>query len=188
MKILILNQAFYPDVVATAQHATDLAVDLHRRGHEVTVVAGRQAYGREECTYPSEETWEGIRIRRVGALRFSKYTRWGRALNFASFLGACLLRLAISPRFDVVVAMTSPPLIGFLAALFTRFRGGKLIQWVMDLNPDEAIAAGWLRAGGPLTLLLEKMLAWSMRQAEYVVVLDRHMKDRIESKIEPQNA
>ncbi|MCP5113637.1 MAG: glycosyltransferase family 4 protein, partial [bacterium] len=48
MKILILNQAFYPDVVATAQHATDLALDLCGRGHEVTVVAGRQAYGRSE--------------------------------------------------------------------------------------------------------------------------------------------
>ena len=43
MTILILNQAFYPDVAATAQHATDLAFELRKRGHEVTVVAGRQA-------------------------------------------------------------------------------------------------------------------------------------------------
>ncbi|MCP5111344.1 MAG: glycosyltransferase family 4 protein, partial [bacterium] len=72
--------------------------------------------------------------------------------------------------------------------LFTRIKGGSLVQWVMDLNPDEAVAAGWLREGAPLTRILERMLAWSMKQASCIVVLDRHMKDRIEAKIQPQNA
>ena len=44
MKILILNQAFYPDVVSTAQHAADLAVKLVEQGHEVTVIASRHGY------------------------------------------------------------------------------------------------------------------------------------------------
>lgn len=39
MNVLLLNQCFYPDVMATAQHLTDLAVGLARKGHEVTVVA-----------------------------------------------------------------------------------------------------------------------------------------------------
>ena len=187
MKILILNQTFYPDVAATAQHATDLALDLTEHGHEVTVVAGRKAYGRKDGAYPAQEIWEGIHIRRVGSLALGKSTRWGRALNFASFLSACLFRLAVSPRFDVVVAMTSPPMIGFLAALFTRSRSGKLVHWVMDLNPDEATAAGWLRAGAPLTRIFEWALSWSLRQASHVVVLDRFMKDRIEAKIDTRD-
>ena len=37
MKILLLNQAFHPDVVSTGQHATDLALELTAAGHEVTV-------------------------------------------------------------------------------------------------------------------------------------------------------
>ena len=43
------------------------------------------------------------------------------------------------------MALTSPPLISFLAALFVQLKGGKLFFWVMDLNPDEAFAAGWLK-------------------------------------------
>ena len=35
MRILLLNQAFYPDVVATAQYLTGLAEALAERGHEV---------------------------------------------------------------------------------------------------------------------------------------------------------
>ena len=35
MRILILNQAFYPDVVSTAQHATDLALELAQLGGHI---------------------------------------------------------------------------------------------------------------------------------------------------------
>src|SRR5437588_6430815 len=44
MKILLLNQAFHPDVVASGQHLTDLALALVQRGHAVTVVTSRRAY------------------------------------------------------------------------------------------------------------------------------------------------
>jgi len=74
MRILLLNQAFHPDEAATAQHATDLALAFARRGHQVTVLAGRRAYGRPEVVYSAEENWEGIRVRRVGVVDFGKRT------------------------------------------------------------------------------------------------------------------
>jgi uncharacterized metal-binding protein len=45
MKVLLLNQCFYPDVVATAQYLTDLALELRNAGHDVTVVAAAVAAG-----------------------------------------------------------------------------------------------------------------------------------------------
>lgn len=42
MRILILNQAFYPDLAATAQTAADLAAELAARGHQVTARASCQ--------------------------------------------------------------------------------------------------------------------------------------------------
>ncbi len=44
MKVLLLNQCFYPDVVATAQQLTHLAVGLAEKGHQVTVIAGDRGY------------------------------------------------------------------------------------------------------------------------------------------------
>jgi hypothetical protein len=52
----------------------------------------------------------------------------------------------------------------------------------MDLNPDEAIAAGWLRATSPVARLLSRMLLHSLRRADRIVALDRFMKDRIQAK------
>ena len=39
MRVLLLNQCFHPDHVATAQHLTDLARALQAAGHEGTEMA-----------------------------------------------------------------------------------------------------------------------------------------------------
>jgi colanic acid biosynthesis glycosyl transferase WcaI len=142
--VLLLNQCFYPDVVSTAQHLTDLATSLASRGHEVTVIASDRGYDDPATRFKSREHWNGIDIIRIPAASFGKSSRWRRVLNFGSFMMLCSLRLLTLRPFDVVVALTSPPLISFLAALFVKLKGGKFYFWVMDLNPDEAIAAGWL--------------------------------------------
>jgi glycosyltransferase involved in cell wall biosynthesis len=86
------------------------------------------------------------------------------------------------PKQDVVVAMTSPPLVSFIGAWFARLRGGRFYYWIMDLNPDEALAAGWLRPGSLAANWLERCSRFSLRHAAKVVVLDRFMQKRILDK------
>jgi hypothetical protein len=182
LKVLLLNQCFYPDVVATAQYLTDLAGDLSARGHEVTVIASDRGYDNPSLRFPKLETRNGVRIIRIPSLSLGKSTRRQRVLSFASFAIACALRLLLLPRFDVVVALTSPPLISFLAALFVKARGGLFCFWVMDMNPDEAIAAGWLKERSLVARLFKWMLGYSIRHASRIVVLDRFMRDRVLAK------
>jgi colanic acid biosynthesis glycosyl transferase WcaI len=182
MKILLLNQCFYPDVVSTAQHLTDLAVALSEKGHEVTVIAGDRGYDDPSMRFPRRETWKGIRIIRIPALALGKSSRWRRALNFSSFLVHCVMRLLFLPRFDVVVALTSPPLISLLGTVFTKLKGGVFYFWIMDLNPDEAIAAGWLKEQSLTARSLERLLRYSLRRGRVIFVLDRFMKERIQAK------
>jgi colanic acid biosynthesis glycosyl transferase WcaI len=182
MTVLILNQAFHPDVAATAQQASDLAVRLVERGHEVTVLCSRRAYDNPAERYPRCETWHGVKIKRISSLMLGKHSRWRRAVSFASYLLNCFVRLTLLPRADLVIGMTSPPLISSLAAFFSRFKGGHFIFWVMDLNPDEALAAGWLRPGSATTAVLQKLLQYGLDRATTVVTLDQHMAKRIQSK------
>jgi glycosyltransferase involved in cell wall biosynthesis len=182
MKILLLNQCFYPDVAATGQYLTDLAVGLSERGHSVTVITSDRGYDDPSRRFARREHWRGIRIIRIRSLSPGKEARWRRAVNFASFLMMLALRLLISPRFDAVLALTSPPLISFLAALFVQLKGGKLFFWVMDLNPDEAFASGWLKESTLTARFLRYCLQHSLRIAERVIVLDRFMKQRIVKK------
>jgi len=182
LKVLLLNQCFYPDVVSTAQHLTDLATALSSRGHDVTVVASDRGYDDPTQRFPRREHWNGIEIIRIRSLSLGKSSRWRRVFNFGSFMLLCSLRQISLQRFDVVVALTSPPLISFLAALFTRLKGGNFCFWVMDLNPDEAIAAGWLDERSPATRLLQRMLNYSFHCATRTVVLDRFVKERVVAK------
>jgi glycosyltransferase involved in cell wall biosynthesis len=182
MKILLLNQVFYPDVVATAQHLSDLAKALAERGHEVTVVSSRRAYEHPDTLFPARETWRGVKIIRVFSTRFGKGAKWRRAADFASFLFFCGARLLFLPRHDVVMALTTPPLISFLGAWRAKLWRAKFCYWVMDFNPDEAIAAGWLQADSPAAKLLERLSRFSLQQANQIVALDRFMRDRIVAK------
>jgi glycosyltransferase involved in cell wall biosynthesis len=179
LKILLLNQVFYPDVVATAQQLTDLAVDLAARGHEVTVVAGDHGYDDPSRAFPASETYKGVRILRVPYSAFGKKSRFSRALDFGTFLAALIFRLLVLPRQDVVVALTSPPLIAWIAAWFCRLKGGKLVYWVMDMNPDEAIAAGWLKAGSIPARPLKALNRSAFHASTRIVALDRFMAARI---------
>ena len=183
MRCLLLNQTFYPDVASTAQHLSDLALGLVQRGHHVTVLTGRRAYDDPTRIFAKRETWQGVKILRIRSTAFGKRARWRRAVDFASFMSTCAMRLLFMARPDVVVTLTSPPLISFLGAWFARVRRCRFVYWVMDLNPDEAMAAGWLRRGSLTAQLLEALSRWSLRQADEVIALDRFMRERIAVKV-----
>ena len=181
MRILLLNQTFYPDVVATAQYLSSLANALAERGHEVRVLAARRAYDEPARRFAKRERYGRIEIERVGGTGFGKDAKWRRAVDFGSFLLRATLRLLMAPGADCVVALTSPPLVAALAALRCRLRGERFVYWVMDLNPDEALAAGWLRPG-VVASALERISRFTLHSADAVVVLDRYMRDRILAK------
>lgn len=187
MKILLLNQCFYPDVVSTGQHLTDLAVKLAEHGHSVTVVASSRGYDNPEIRFPKRETWRNVDIIRLPALGLGKKAKWRRALDFGSYLLNCIWRLIFLPKHDVVLGMTSPPLISFLGALSARLKGEEFVFWAMDLNPDEAIAAGWLKEQSLAARFFAALLNYSLRRAEKIFVLDRFMKQRICAKGIPEH-
>ena len=105
MKFLLLNQTFYPDVMATGQYLSEVATALAARGHEVTVVTSRRAYDDPTRLFPKTELWQGVRIYRVGSTGFGKGAKWRRAADFGSNLLCCLTRVARLPRQDAVIAL-----------------------------------------------------------------------------------
>lgn len=79
MKVLFLNQCFYPDVMASAQQLTHLAQGLVERGHQVTIIAGDRGYDDPATRFPRRETWQGITILCIPSLALGKQSKWRRA-------------------------------------------------------------------------------------------------------------
>lgn len=179
MKVLLINQVFYPDSVATAQHLTDLALYFKKNGVDVTVVTGNRNYERREIVYSSYEEYQGIKIHRVGSTGFGKRSFFHRLVDAVTFDLALLVKLLFIPKQDVIISFTSPPLVGMFGAFFKMIKGGHLVQWMMDVNPEAAIAVGYLKAQSLPSRFLLGLFRWSLLKADQTVVLDRYMKEKI---------
>jgi colanic acid biosynthesis glycosyl transferase WcaI len=182
LKVLILSQVYFPDVVSVAQHLTDFAVALAGEGHEVKVVTSQRGYDNPTSRFSKRQIDRGVEIVRVPCTGFGKTAKWRRSADFASFLLLCSGKLITERRPDIVIALTSPPLISFLGALFARFKESIFYYWVMDLNPDEAVAAGWIKKGSLLERALQKMSRYSLRRANQIIVMDHFMQALVISK------
>ncbi|MCE0484173.1 MAG: glycosyltransferase family 4 protein [Methylacidiphilales bacterium] len=182
MRVLLLNQVFYPDPQSTGQHLSGLAEGLVRQGHEVTVVTSRRSYDDAWQMYPRWEMWQGIEIIRVWNTGLGHQAKWRRAVDFLSFLLAATFRAFFLSRADVVVTLTTPPLLSVLGAALAKWWKARFVYWVMDLNPDEAVAVGWLKPDGGMAHLLEAASRWSLKAASRIFVLDGYMRERLEAK------
>ena len=142
MHIVLLNQPFHPDVVATAQMGKDLADALIKRGHSVSAVCSRSIYGQSGAQLKEYEVIDGIEIHRVGASIFGRKGLIARAADFGLFYILAAIKLLTMKKPDVVVSFTTPPFIALLGLVCRFFRGSKAVYWLMDLYPDVPVASG----------------------------------------------
>ena len=187
LRVLMVNQGFWPDVAATAQHGHDLARYLVQRGDAVTALASRSIYGESGVTLPSEDRVDGIRVVRVAHSAFGKRRIAGRVFDFVAFYAAAVLKAFRLPRPDVVVCFTTPPFIAVVGLLLKWLRGSRFAFWAMDLYPEVPVAAGLLRRGSLLHRFFATIDTFCMRHADVVVVLGRCMRERVlERGIDPR--
>lgn len=188
LHVLLLNQAFHPDVVSTAQMAKDLADALAKRGHKVTAVASRSIYGQAGAVLASEEaiSVEGapfpIQARRVGANLFGKRGTLARLADFALFYLLAMVKVLTLAKPDVVIGFTTPPYIALVGVVCKWLRGSRAVHWVMDLYPDTPVACGMMRADSVLTRVLESVNRFLLRRSGVSVVLGRCMLKRVLDK------
>lgn len=190
--VLLINQAYAPDIAATAQISEDLCRHLVERGHTVKVIASRSIYGQSGAHLPRRENRGGVEVLRVGASLFGKRGLTLRLIDFGLFYVAATwaawrTRLAPAPgtaprRPDVVITLTTPPFIGVVGAMMQRLRGCRYLYWAMDLYPDVLTAAGVLYDNALTTRVLSRINRGCMNQADRVVVLGRCMQQRVQDQ------
>ena len=182
MRLIILNQFFYPDHSATSQLMTELAESLTGRGVVVTALAGRGRYtGGEKL--PRREEYKGVRVERAWATSFGKRHIVGRITDYFSFYISASWNLLRLPRHDAVMALTTPPLIGLVALLIGRLRGMRVIMLVQDVYPDIAVALGALSPRSPVTRALKWISSQILKRSDRIIVLSESMRERICSKV-----
>lgn len=187
MKVILVNRYFHPDESATSQLLSDLAFHLAGGANEVHVITSRQRYDEASSALPIRETIDGVNIVRIWTTRFGRAGLIGRALDYVTFYASASAELVLLARKgDIVIAKTDPPLLSVFAAIVTKAQGGILINWLQDLFPEVAAAAGLQWTKGGVAKALRNWRDWSLRSAALNVVVGERMRDVLLARgIEP---
>ncbi len=185
--ILILCQVYSPDPAAVGQQVTDAAEELARRGWSVVVYTSRHGYEDPAQRYPACENLRGVDVRRLPFSSFGKSTISRRLVAQLLFMLQAVVRGLFTRRLAAVLVSTSPPFAGAGGALISLLRAVPLVWWVMDLNPDQMIAAGKLTRSSLVARVFDFLNRLTLRRAAQVVVLDRYMAERVIAKCDVAN-
>lgn len=151
MNILIITQYFYPETFKS----TDLAFELQKRGHQVTVLAGIPNYP-EGKIYEGygffknrKQNVNGVQIERALLLPRGKGGGIRLFLNYYSYAFFASLKarkLAKKQKFDAVIVHEPSPITQFYPALqVQKIQGTPIYFWVMDLWPESLQIAGGVK-------------------------------------------
>ena len=148
MKVLLVAQNFYPE----GFKSNDVAFELARRGHKVTVLTSLPNYPQGRIydgygIFRKRKEWvDGVKVYRTLVVPRRKGGGMMLALNYLSWAFCATLwalYLAVFHRFDAVfVHQTSPVTQGIPALIVKWLQRKPMYFWVLDLWPESLQAAG----------------------------------------------
>lgn len=182
MRIVFLNQYYAPDEVATAELLADLAQELVRRGHDVSVVCSDRCYSDPDRRFARRERINGVQIYRTPSTGFGRRRALGRILDYLSYLFGAGLFVLFRSRPDTVVSLSTPPMVSTVGLVVARAKRARAAYWVMDLYPDVAFALNAVRSVGLLGRVLSRLSAWTLRRSDIVIALGETMALRLRER------
>ena len=151
MNILLVTQYFHPENFKS----NDVAFEMARRGHKVTVLTGLPNYpqGKVYKGYgvfrKRKEIIEGVTVYRTLVIPRGKGGGVMLALNYMSWAfiaSVWAFFMSIFKKYDaVIVHETSPITQGFPALVVKALRKTPIYFWVLDLWPESLESAGGVK-------------------------------------------
>lgn len=186
MKLLILGLNYAPEPVGIGPYTAGLAEALTRRGHDITVVAGKPYYPQwrpyeGQPKGRTTTTENGVKITRVphyipanpsGARRLAHHASFA-----ASAYGAAMEAAKGKPDlvFTVAPSMMSVP----VAARAARAAGAPLWVHIQDFEVEAAFATGLLKENSFLGTIARKAERKLLQQADRISTISSQMCDRL---------
>lgn len=174
MRILIVSQYFWPENF----QINDLASDLVKKGHNVTVLTGIPNYpgGSFFSGYGIfnnlRQDYCGVKVVRVPLVARGKGKKIRLMLNYFSFafFASILGPFVAKGEYDLIFVYALSPITVALPAIFLKkIKSAKVFLWVQDLWPESLSATGAVKS--PFLLKLVKQLVYFIyRECNLVLV------------------
>jgi len=187
MKVLLVTQYFYPENFKS----NDIAIELIKRGHQVTVLTGLpnypegkiyQNYGffkNKKANFHGANvirTWLIPRGKGGGVRLFVNYFSWAFFASIKAFF------LAFTTKFDLILVHEPSPITqGFPAIVVKKIQKIPLHFWVLDLWPESLTSAGGINNKYVLAIFT-KMVKYIYNSSDKILISSRSFKKSIVAK------
>lgn len=187
MKVLLVTQYFYPENFKS----NDIAIELTKRGHEVTVLTGLPNYpeGRIYESYGffkrTRGNYEGVNVIRTWLVPRGKGGGVRLFLNYFSWAFFASIRavfLSFQKKFDIILVHEPSPITqGFPAIVLKKIQKIPLHFWVLDLWPESLTSAGGINNKYVLSLFT-KMVKYIYNNSDKILISSQGFKESILAK------
>jgi len=161
MRITMLTPYFPPEMGAPPARLYELAVCLHKYGHELTVVTAfpNRPHGKIFEGYRNKfrmvEDMDGIKVIRTWIKPSASSSSFvTRAINDLSFIWSSgWMSAKLLGKQDVILVQNPPLFAVFSAKYLRRKTGAKIVMWCGDVWPDVLLEGGQLKPGLMVSLM-----------------------------------
>jgi len=190
MRVLIMAQCYAPEDVSAAVLITELATDLVKRGHQVSVITGAPNYphGRVFKGYRNQlfqaEILDGVRVIRTWSYISPSKKFWSRLFHYGTYSATAFYGGLAGDRPDVLVSYSPPLPLGLSAWLLSRIWRVPWVLQLEDLYPDAAIAAGVMNNKKVINLFLW-MEQFLYKKSHHISVISESFRQTLLAKRVP---
>lgn len=182
-RIWVVSELYSPELTSTGYFLTGIAEGL-AESCNVSVLCGQPSYWARGVRAPRHELLNGVDVVRCWATTLDKNNPLFRIINLITIsLSVFLLALFRFRRGEIVIAVTNPPLLPYLASLACQLRGARFILLVHDVYPDILVRLGVFKPQSMFIGLLEAVSRWLYGSADHVFVIGRDMQALVSGKL-----
>jgi len=178
-KIAVIQFYFYPDISAVSQLLGDLLAGLaETKRFDLTVFCGTSTYEKKRLRENRVARLPGIKIRRIKTSNLGRTSFLTRVIDYVSYYAFIFSYFFFSKKWDAIVCMTSPPLIGFAVAMATMMRRSPIIYYIQDLYPEILFDMGYIQK----PWLVRKLMGINriiIRKAFRVITIGSYMEKKL---------
>lgn len=185
-RILGICQHFYPELVSTGLHMTELFTGLSQfQENEIHIFCSYPIKAEyRSLNPPKKEIYKNINVFRTSNSGKEHGSIFQRLLyNLLFFFKACLYSLKKRNSYDMFLLTTDPPFIAMIPWFIKKILGKPYILIMYDVYPDIAVKLNILNSNGIMTKFWSAMNKAVYRNADKLVVIGEDMKAILQSKV-----
>lgn len=174
--VWVVTELYYPEQTSTGHYLTGIAEGLARE-FSVGAICSQPTYSAAGTRAPRREVHNGVQILRAWTPSFHRRSFLRRLVSAMLVTASLFFRTIRSISRDaIVLVVTNPPMLPFVASLAARIRGARCLLLVHDVYPDVLVATGLTRKGSLLFRIVAAAHRALFRRMRTIIALGEDMR------------